>query len=663
MRKYIIIAVIFFITLAGAIKCGDIINRYDMAFFDYLRYSAPLTEEEEKYLKSSTLLYGIDVNDAPFAFVSDETGQNTGILVDYFNQLSVTLEGDFQPSVAEGINIALRLKDGLTDAAVIKKTKMNENVFLYSQPLYTERSKVLVEGDSEFNKISDISNMSIAVISGSSAHHASNEFFKESHNVRIVLTADLNESFYLFGTEEVDAILGDEAKISYYLNSGIRSNKFKFLDDSILEEDVAIAVNKDQEMLLDILNKGILDMKKNNQYSHIHSKWFGSFVPETNEPVGSSVIPNLIIAALAAIAVLLVWILTVRSQVSQRTRELAESREELRELVDSLRDGIIVTDGDGVVQVCNKSVLDFLGTPQANVLGKKLEDIPELTPFLEKAGGESIYSKDDRDYLIYRRKLNAASNNDLVFIDDYTERHRVENLNSQESKMIAVGELSAGLAHEIRNPLGLIRSYLYVLKKKIEKDDENGQHAISVMDDSADRINSLIENLLGFSRLSMEDTMIIDVKESVESVLSLEEPQFKKRGITVEKKYDLPEGALLSLNGDVLKLCMVNLIQNAIDALSSCDKENKTISIDISHVGSRLYIEVKDNGPGASKDALTAIFNPFYTTKETGTGLGLYILQSELRRIGGTIRAESQEGEYMMFRVSMPVEREVEHDQ
>ena len=662
MRKYIVIAVIFFLLLAGAIKCGDIVNRYDIGIFDFFRYSSPLTEEENNYLKNNTLTYGIDVSDAPFAFVSEETGQNTGIIVDYFNQLSVTLEGDFQPSVAEGINIALRLKDGVTDAAVIKKTRMNENVFLYSQPLYTERSKVLVGGDSEFTKISDISDMSIAVISGSSAHHAANEFFKESHNVRIVLTADLNESFYLFGTEEVDAILGDEAKISYYLNSGIRSNKFKFLDDSILEEDVAIAVNKDQDMLLDILNKGIMDMKKNNQYSHIHSKWFGSFVPETNEPVGSSMVPNLLIAGLAAIAVLLVWILTVRSQVSQRTKELAESREELRELVDSLRDGIIVTDGEGVVQVCNKSILDFLGTQQSNVLGKKPEDIPELVPFLEKAGGETIYSKDDRDYLVYHRKLNAASNNDLIFIDDYTERHRVENLNSQESKMIAVGELSAGLAHEIRNPLGLIRSYLYVLKKKIAKDDENGQHAISVMDDSADRINSLIENLLGFSRLSMEDTTETDVRESVESVLSLEEPQFKKRGINVNSNFDLPEGSKLRINGDVLKLCMVNLIQNSIEALSESTKEEKTISVSLNHVGSRLYIEVRDNGPGASKEALTTIFNPFYTTKETGTGLGLYILQSELRRIGGTIRAESTEGEYMMFRISMSVEKEDDHD-
>lgn len=662
MKKQIIITVIFFLVVAGAIKWGDIVNRYEIGILDFLRYSSPLTEEEKDYLSNNTVLYGIDVNDAPFAFVAEETGQNTGILVDYFNQLSITLEGDFQPVVAEGINVALRLKDGDTDSAIVKKTRLNEKVFLYTQPLYTERSKVLVEGDSDFDNLKDLSNLSIAVISGSSAHHAANEFFKEANNVRLVLTADLNESFYLFGTEEVDAIIGDEAKISYFLNSGIRSNRFKFLEEPILEEDVSMAVRPDQTMLFNILNKGILEMKRTNQYSHINSKWFGSFIPEINDSTETGRGVNLFLLVMATVFALLIWVFTVRSQVNQRTMELAESREELRELVDSLRDGIIVTGGDGVIQVCNNSVLDFLGLNKDAVIGKKPEDIKELIPFLERAGGSIIYTKDDRDYLVYRRKLNQSSSNDLIFIDDYTDRHRVENLRSQESKMIAVGELSAGLAHEIRNPLGLIKSYLYILKKKISGEDETGTHAIKVMDDSADRINSLIENLLGFSRLSMEHSENVNLRQVVDSVISLEEPRFRKNQVKVEVNYDLPNGEILKLNSDVLKLCLVNLINNSLDALKESQKEEKSIHINIKDASGNLNIEFRDNGKGIDPENLETIFNPFYTTKDDGTGLGLYILQSEMRRIGGSISAESKEGEFMKFIISLPIEKEENHE-
>ena len=693
MRRGIAIAGLIFVILAGTIKYVDIVRRYDIDFFDYLKYSRPLSDEERSYLEAKALLYGIDTADEPFAFVSDESGQNTGILVDYMNQLSVALEGDFEPAVASGINVALNLKDRKTDVAVLKKSWLLERVFLYSQPFYTERSKILVAGDSAFQNAADLSDVTVAVISGSTAHRIANEYFKESDNVSIFLTASLNDSFYRFSTGEVDAILGDEAKISYFLNNGIRSNRFKFLDDALLEEDIALAVNPEDTMLLDILNKGILEMKRTNQYGHIHSKWFSSFVPETDEPVGSGAGANALIVFLAMLFAMVVWNGTVRNQVNTRTRELAESREELRELVDSLRDGIMVTDAEGVVQVCNSAILDFLGIKEEGALGRKLGEIAELEPFLEHAGGESIYTKDGRDYLVYHRKLNVSSNDELIFIDDYTERHKVESLNSQEAKMIAVGELSAGLAHEIRNPLGLIKSYLFVLKRKLSGEaaasglqgaegggvssDDAARHAISVMDESADRINKLIENLLGFSRLSPEKSEEIDIRGTVEEVLSLEGRRFEKNGIELRKSFELPRGDRLKINGDVLRLCLANLTNNSLDAIIEKDKAarameeggaekgrehsggpgaEKYIAIELRDMGESLLLEFSDSGTGIPPDKLDAIFNPFYTTKESGTGLGLYILHSELRGIGGSIKAESEPGKGALFRISLPID-------
>ncbi|MBQ8563621.1 MAG: transporter substrate-binding domain-containing protein [Firmicutes bacterium] len=659
MKKKVVFTVILFIICIGAIKYTDIVQRYEIEILDYFKYSRALTATEKNFLASRDIQYGIDINDAPFAFVSSDTDQNTGILVDYFNQLSVTLENNFHPVTYDNYHLAVKLKDGAIDAAVLNKTAVNEHVFLFTQALYTERSKILVSGDSSFETIDDVRDISIAVISGSTAHHAGNQFFGDVDSVDLVLTDDLDESFYLLGMGEVDAILGDEAKISYYLNSALKVNRFKFLEGSISEEEVCVAVNKNQEVLYNILNKGILELKKTNQYNHIHSKWFGSFIPEVKDVSDYGSTANGLIAMLCVLLVMLLWNQTVSNRVDIKTRELHESREELRNIMDNLTDGIVVTDADDTVQVCNQSILTLLSLPEEQVVGKKLDEVKGLQPYLNHANDLAALRMDNRYFLVFKRKLDDSSGKNLLFIEDYTERHKYESLTRQEAKMIAVGELSAGLAHEIRNPLGLIKSYIYVIRKKLT--DGMGAHAVQVIDDSVDRINNLIENLLGFSRLSVEKTSLINVEELIWSMVMLEQKRLEKNGIDIQVDFNLEGGSELKVNEDVLKLTIVNLFNNSIDALLETERKGKKIAITVSDAGGKLQMDFEDNGDGISKENMEAIFNPFFTTKEAGTGLGLYILNSEIRGVDGSITADSVEGEGTCFHIVLPIEREVQN--
>jgi len=659
MKKKYLLAVILFAVCICGIKYFDIVIRYDIDIFGFFKYSRGITENEKYFLESREIQYGIDINDEPFAFVSADTDQNMGILVDYFNQLSVTLENNFQPVTYDSYNLPIRLKDGDIDAAVLNKTAVNKDVFLFTQPLYTERSKILVAGDSPFESITDVNDMSIAVISGSLAHHAANNVYGSNDSVQMVLTDNLDESFYLLGMGEVDAILGDEAKISYYLNSAIKVNRFKFLEGSLSEEEVCVAVNTDQEMLFNILNKGILELKKNNQYSHIHSKWFGSFIPEVDDFSGYGFSANGLILVLTLAFGMLIWNQTVSNQVTIRTRELHESREELRNIMDSLTDGIIVTDGEDLVQVCNQSILEILGLEEEAVIGKKLETVEGLQPYLAQANHPAALQMNQRYYLVYKRKLDSYSGKNLLFIEDYTQRYKYESLSRQEAKMIAVGELSAGLAHEIRNPLGLIKSYIYIIRKKLS--DTVSNHAVQVIDDSVDRINNLIENLLGFSRLSREKTAVVNVEELIWSMLMLEHKNLEKNSIDIQVDFDLENGSELRINEDVFKLTIVNLINNSIDALAAADRKEKRITIQVGSEDGKLRMDFADNGTGIPEENLEGIFNPFFTTKETGTGLGLYILNSEIRSVNGTITADSIEGQGTCFHIMLPIEKEDAH--
>lgn len=654
MKKKILWTFIIFIIAIGLVKWSDIVNKYEMSPLEYLKYSTPLTRAEREYLKNNTIQYGISANDPPFTFVSDDTEQNVGIVVDYFNQLSVALESPFKPVVYDDFSLAIKLKNHMMDAAVLNKTEVNKSVFLFTQTLYTERSKLLVDGESVFQNLNDVRDVSLAVISGSSAHHGANLFFTKEKNVKVILTENLEESFFLFKEGIVDGIIGDEAKISYALNRGIVEKKYRFLEGSIAEEEVALAVNRDQIVLYNILNKGICEMKRNNQYSHINSKWFGSFIPEVEDFGDTGKTSDVFILILSIIFVFLMWNMTVTNRVSVRTKELKASKEEVNEILNSLDNGIIVTAQDGMIQHCNNKAEDFVGISKSIMEGRKIDNIVQLTPFLKHANeNEPLFYK-DRYFLINRGKMNVEPVKYIYFIDDYTERYRYERINRQEAKMVAVGELSSGLAHEIRNPLGLIKSYLYILKKKVT--DSLGNHAIDVMDDSVNRINSLVENLLGFSRMSMDKTVLVDIEKLIKSIINLEEKNLVNNNIKVDLNFDIKGKKEIKINEDIIKLSLINLINNAIDALKEGGKHEKNIVINVKEDDSCLILQFKDNGIGIEKEKIDGIFNPFYTTKVTGTGLGLYIINSEIRGVGGSITARSSYGIETVFEIRLPIE-------
>lgn len=655
MRKKLILFVLIFMFCVIAIKSVDIMNKYELDVLDYLRYSAKLNQGESRYLRSQKIYYGFDEKDAPFSYVSFENDQNMGIMIDYFNQLSVTLESNFIGRPYDDYNLARKLKEGEVDAAPLNITKYNRDVFHFTQTLYVERSKILVRNDSTFDHLREVNDISIAVIAGTTAHHAANAYYGGDKKVKLILAKNLEECFYMFGMKEVDAILGDEAQLSYHLNQAIKGKQFRFLPESISEEEVAIAVNKDNEILYSILNKGILELKKNNQYAHIHSKWFGSFIPEVKVKSTSGYAADALIFVLAIIFMLLLWNRAVTERVNVKTKELKESRKEIRDILDSLMDGIIVTDKRDCVEMCNETLCSLLSADAGEVLGRNIFEIGVLDAYLAHINEKEAFKYNNRYYLVTRRDFHVPLGKKILLIEDYTERHRYEMLTRQESKMIAIGELSAGFAHEIRNPLGLIRSYIYVLRKK--KGKKLDDHAFSVIDDSVDRINHLIENLLSFSRLSKENKVCVDYQAIVSSVLELEKKNLEKNGITVKKTVRNGSGEPLYLNKDILELVLINLINNSIDALKETGREAGEIRLRISEEKDKLIICFSDNGQGIPEDRIASVFNPFFTTKDSGTGLGLYIVNSELSGIGGHISLESKYGEGTTFHIILPVER------
>ena len=314
----------------------------------------------------------------------------------------------------------------------------------------------------------------------------------------------------------------------------------------------------------------------------------------------------------------------------------------------------------------NRGASEMAGTEYRDVLGQNIRDVALVGDLYERAAADDPAEDGEPDslqvmdkgryYDVGIRKI-PSQDKQLVLVSDETTSVLAERKLRQENKMTAVGQLSTGLAHEIRNPLGLIRNYRYIIAGYAT--DDISRHAVEIIGSSVDRINGLIENLLNFSRLTKEESDWFDIRKTVGNVLLLEEKKAEAAGIrlTVENQ----AAPWIYSNEETIRLVLFNLINNALEALEKYQTEKeKEIRVTLEGDGSILEIRVSDNGAGIREENLENIFNPFFSTKENGTGLGLYIVSSELEKVSGTISVMSREDEETCFTIRIPAQQREE---
>ena len=224
------------------------------------------------------------------------------------------------------------------------------------------------------------------------------------------------------------------------------------------------------------------------------------------------------------------------------------------------------------------------------------------------------------------------------------ERRRLEEQLHQAERLAALGEMVAGISHEIRNPLGIIGSTAQLLHQKTEEGDQKKQLGKIIMEETA-RLNSILTDFLDFARPTTPHLSECQVDEVLEKNLEFLEVELKRRGIIVEKRF-AENGTAVYADGDLLYRAFLNIFVNAMEALDNGGKI-KVITRYQDTQENSLEVIISDTGAGISQDTLAKIFDPFFTTRETGTGLGLPIVRNIIESHGGTVRIESpprQEG-------------------
>ncbi|GBF35153.1 two-component sensor histidine kinase [Desulfocucumis palustris] len=244
-------------------------------------------------------------------------------------------------------------------------------------------------------------------------------------------------------------------------------------------------------------------------------------------------------------------------------------------------------------------------------------------------------------------------------IKDITEKARMEEQLSQSGKLAAIGEMAAGVAHELNSPMTVIIGNAQMLLRDMEESDPSYDLLKDIVNCGL-RCKKIIQNLLIFSRQEERPMGPTDLNEVVERVLSLIHYQINRNSVDIKINLapDLPK---IKANGHQLDQVLLNLLLNARDALDKKEGE-KVIEISTGVVsdgeaGRSLVLAVKDNGEGIKPDRAAKIFNPFYTSKETtkGTGLGLSVSLGIAQAHGGTINVESSPGEGSVFSLVLPL--------
>ncbi|MGR7811639.1 two-component system sensor histidine kinase ZraS [Klebsiella aerogenes] len=237
-------------------------------------------------------------------------------------------------------------------------------------------------------------------------------------------------------------------------------------------------------------------------------------------------------------------------------------------------------------------------------------------------------------------------------------RQQLQEAMARKEKLMALGHLAAGVAHEIRNPLSSIKGLAKYFAERTPPGGEAQELAL-VMAKEADRLNRVVSELLELVRPAHLNYQSVDINALIHHSLQLVSQDAQSRGIELQFT-PRPELTSIKADPDRLNQVLLNLYLNAMQAIG----RDGVIHVSASEADrQRVKIVVKDSGKGMSDEELQAIFTPYFTTKADGTGLGLAVVQNIIEQHGGTIRAESQPGAGAIFTLWLPVDAQRREDE
>ena len=358
--------------------------------------------------------------------------------------------------------------------------------------------------------------------------------------------------------------------------------------------------------------------------------------------------------------------LTVQG-VKQAEKGVADLLAFMERLVVLLPVGLIATDRDGRIRICNRAATDILGNGERELLGQRIDDagdgrLAEMMKSAEKTtgslNGEVSYTGADGHEQVVNFLSRTVNENgegeypgEVIVLQDMTGVKQLEKDLHRNAKLAAVGKMAAGVAHEIRNPLSSIKGLALLLGSRFDNGSEEAGQAATLVSE-VDRLNRAIGELLDFSRPTKLVKSTFNLPALLQRTVQLVEQDAKSCGVRLILSIP-PNLKYHTINADQDKLSQVflNLLLNALQAFDEKKDGEKRIELNMVVSGNSTIVTVHDSGSGIEGKNLNRVIDPYFTTKSDGTGLGLALSAKIVEEHGGRLELESEVGIFTEVRV------------
>jgi signal transduction histidine kinase len=353
---------------------------------------------------------------------------------------------------------------------------------------------------------------------------------------------------------------------------------------------------------------------------------------------------------------------------------LAQEKGFLETVFNAIQEGIVVTDSKGRITYLNEAACGLFGLEAGEAIGKRLDerigglDWGSLTQSTGPVSHDmEIFYPQNRFINFYvvplvmeqREPTVAASATaaeevgHVMILRDITESRRTAQQTIESERLNALRLLAAGVAHEIGNPLNSLHIHLQLMERNVQKlhDGKKAEleQSIDVARSEVNRLDSIVTQFLKAIRPSRPQLRPENVNTIVEEAVRFFAPELQDRDIVVEQELrsDLP---LLQLDRDQMKQAFYNVIKNSVEAMH----RHGTLHIRTDLADMHVIVRFVDTGGGISAENLSRVFEPYFTTKPTGSGLGLLIVRRIVREHGGELSIESSQGEGLTLTIRLP---------
>ena len=617
---------------------------------------------------------------------TNQFGIFKGLSVDIMNALTIEsgIPIDLYP-MSPDLSKHVLDKNLIQGILGVKYTAENRRKYLITDSYLTLKESIVVLSDT--NNIAtkeDLQGKRVAV----SKEAASYSLLNGDSNINIASIEDPEEAIDRLLKYEVQAVILNKETVYFISQKLGAESRIKIVGEPLAEIKYGIAISKDRYDLYNKLDKALENIKENGIYEKIYVKWFGETLisPKLRWLKNILTIISIVLGIVTIISLLIIrWNYSLKKEVSRRTKQLKEMNLTLRQkqqeikneanfkdlILNNVTNAIIAIDKNQKIQLINKKSKKFFKEKkQVNIIGK---------PFFRTEIGKQIdkelinycllNKKEVKDldikYSIHHKEIyldvilspfivNDQIDGIIIVISDITLDKKMREQMYRQGKLQALGQLVAGVAHELRNPLMAIQTFIQVLPDKYDNPNFRDRF-ITHITNEVERLNKLVHDLLNFGEPVSPKKELFSIKKLIHEIENIFKHKLTKKDILLVTHI---ECEMLYADSLMIKQVIINMLLNAIDSVVKSGIVK--ISSFIDDGNNKICIE--DNGTGISEEDINMIFDPFFTKKAHGVGLGLSISHQFISDQGGKIEVESQMQKGTTFTIILPTnEKKGEH--